>query len=106
MRTWANGLLRIGLVPLFALASGCSAGSLEDEGAFLKAVRADIPSASAYSDSAVVEMGSKICEDATATQPAVRLLEQQYKEIAPKERERLAYLALTKGCPERSGSTS
>jgi hypothetical protein len=104
MRTWVSGLLKIGLVPLFALAGGCSAGSLEDEGAFLKAVRADIPSASAYSDSALVDMGSKICDDAPATQPAMQLLEQQYNEIVPKDRERLAYLALTKGCPERSGS--
>jgi hypothetical protein len=105
MHTLVSGLLRIGLVPLFALASGCSAGSLEDEDAFLKAVRADIPSASAYSDSALADMGSKICEEAPATQPAVRLIEQQYKDVAAKDRERLAYLALTKGCPEKSGST-
>lgn len=82
---------------------GSQSVSLEDEGAYLKAVRSDVPSSEAYDDGDLVEMGEKVCSE-MATEPGVRILKADYVDIAADDRERLAYVALTEGCPKWGGS--
>ncbi|ROR91053.1 hypothetical protein [Nocardioides aurantiacus] len=82
---------------------GSESVSLEDETTYLKAIRTDVPSSEAYDDSDLVEMGEKVCAD-MATGPGVRLLKVEYADITADDREKLAYFALTEGCPEWSGS--
>lgn len=82
---------------------GSESVSLEDEGAYLKAVRSDVPSSEAYDDGELVEMGEKVCSE-MATEPSVRVLKAEYADIAADDRETVAYFALAEGCPEWSGS--
>ena len=83
----------------FMVLAGCATTTLENADGYVAAARRDVPSASAYGDSDLVGAAEKVCAESGATEPGVRLIADQYDEIAPEDRVRLAYLAITVACP-------
>lgn len=79
--------------------AGCAPSTLDDADGYVTSVRRDIASASSYSDDDLVEAGESICADGGSTETGARLLADRYEDIAARDRERLAYLAITVGCP-------
>ncbi|WP_148076994.1 hypothetical protein [Nocardioides aurantiacus] len=77
---------------------------LEDEKAFLDAAREKVQSAREYGNGDLVEMAERVCYMAAVPQGA-RLIGDEYGGIATRDRELLAYISLTEGCPIAGGTT-